>query len=424
MNHMEIPLLRQSGTFVKRLRTAAASFEQPRYWLPRRINWSHRYAREFYLRERECFLAAPPAYIAGHVDHEPRLDDVFSRRLAMRQVLVVLAKVLSHWAFSLLGALQARGHATTRFVTYRKAYVDDIELVFDVDAPGVLRAVFPFPLGWRRQRRYLQYLRQTNKRFIFSGNPYLLGDLVAFLRRRSLRSFLRMEARAQLRLARRIVSGGFERVELSDEFDLGSLELSRYLRRKKLAVINSAHGIGKYLPCHYYAEFHVLARRQQEYYTACRPCDYRLRSLNDRSPAAAGRGDAGRIDLIFLSQVTPDPGGGIVRDNEKQAVAAIAKRFESSPRVSLHYKPHPNNLPAVAPRGFNLLENPDAVNGRRGAVFVSFYSTCQIDPSFKGCKILLRSAYIHPEIAFDEHEPIMTLSELLDAVAERSESAL
>lgn len=417
MSTVEIPLLRESAAFVARLTEAARRFGESPYRFCRRINWSHRYGETFYAREAACFRQAPDAYLAGRGNAPSELEDVYLKRLRPRQLGVAAAKVLAHWLFRVAGRLS--GPRIAPGPTYRKCYVDDIELVFDPAEAGVLRAVYPFPINLARQRRYLAFLRRSGHPFRLAGYPYRGRDLLALLRRRDVRTLMRMESRAQIRHAAEVAGLGYRTVQLSDEFDIGSLDFCRLLARRSVRVVNSAHGVGKYLPVHAYQEFHVLTHKQREYYRAVHPCRYSLRALNDRAarPETANeRVRAGStVDLVFLSQSFAGV-SEIIAANEARVVARLRDAFAQDARVRLLYKAHPNRETPQPPEGFTNLADIAPVNARPGTIYVSFFSTCQIDPSFKGRKVLLRGELIHPEIAFDDSETIVDVDGLVRLV--------
>ncbi|MFM2056674.1 MAG: hypothetical protein RLY71_1059 [Pseudomonadota bacterium] len=426
MSPIEIPLLRESVAFARRLVQAAQVFGQPRYHFHRRANWSYRYSETFYARESALFQADANAYLHGHATDAPQLDDVYARRLRGKQVFTVVAKVLAHTLFAWLGSLCNRTLKRDGVGIYRKAYVDDIELVFDQAQASVVRAVYPFPINVRRQWRYLRFLRRQGHRFKLAGNPYLLGDFWGFLCQRDVRSLMRMESRAQVRHAREVMALGVHTVQLSDEFDIGSLDFARALGHIGLHVVNSAHGVGKYFPVHAYREFHFLTEKQVQYYHAIRACTYKLRLLNDRSGSVVAT-DRGGVDLVWLSQ-TFSAAGDIVAENESLVLAHLHAELGGMPGVNLFFKPHPNSKMAEPPIGFNLLGDLAKVNGGLGTVFASFFSTCQIDPAFKGCKVLVSGRWIHPGIAFDDAEPMFDMAGLVTFVLqfakERSKSEL
>ncbi|MEO7157339.1 MAG: hypothetical protein ABI039_07255, partial [Vicinamibacterales bacterium] len=398
-------------------RDAARRFAEPRYHFHRRVNWSYRYDREFYAREAARFVASPDAYLSGRLAPDTELADVFPLPLSGRQTLTILLKVLAHLSFHFLGRFADRTIRARGATIYRKCYVDDIELVFDPRQSGVVRAVYPFPINLGRQLRYLRSLRRQGLHFKLDGNPYLPGDVARFVRRRDVRSLMRMESRAQIRQAARVTRLGMTDFQLSDEFDIGSLDFTRRLARAPVRVVNSAHGVGKYFPVHGYPEFHVLTRRQEQYYHAVRPCRYSLRRLNDNSGPATSSGSTAPVgvSLVFLSQTF----GGlddVIARNEAFVLARLRDELAGVPGVRLFYKPHPNRKSLEGVAGFERLTDIAAVNGAAGTLFASFFSTCQIDPAFKGRKVLLRGDLIHPEIAFDDDEIILDVAALVDLV--------
>lgn len=412
---VEIPLLKEAVAYAARLTRAVEALGESKYIAHRRINWSHRYADEFYASEAAAFMHDSVGYLSDRLGSTLQLEDVFEKRITVSALGAIAVKVVAHRIFAFVGMLQARRRGAAKI--YRKCYVDDIELVFDPEAQDTLRAVYPFPLSIRRQIRYLRRLRREGRRFRFAGHTYLLGDFVRLLRRRDLRSLMRLEARAQLVHARNIAKLGYRKVEMSDEFNLGSLEFARTLDRLGIDNVNSAHGAGKYLPVHAYRKFITLTEIQKSYYTAVLPCEYELRKLNDTAPisgavAAPSHGPA--IQVVLLSQTFPGL-TGIVRDHESSIVERLAGEFAADPAVELLFRPHPTQGDRPSPPGFRTLDSLASVNGRPGTVFVSQFSTCQIDPTFKGYKILVRGPWIHPEIAF-EGEPILTIDELVASI--------
>lgn len=418
MSHIEIPLLRESAAFAARLIEAASRFGDAKYQFHRRVNWSHRYDETFYEREADFFRSAPDAYLAGHQHTAPQLVDVFALKLRPKQVLTVLMKVTAHWIFHVLGSFSGRVSRMNGVHIYRKCYVDDIELVFDPDEIGVIRAVYPFPLNIGRQLRYLRSLREKGYRFKLAGNPYSAKDLTIFLMRRDVHSLQRLESRAQVRHAYQVVGLGMKTIQLSDEFDIGSLDFARTLARFPTDVVNSAHGNGKYYPIHAYKVFYVLTQKQQQYYKSVFECSYRLRKLND----TAGLRKTAKItekkppvSVVFLGQ-TSAYASPIINNNEKDALHRLHLALADNVKIKLYYKRHPSNTWPKYYHGYEELIDLDFVNDMENTIYVSLFSSCQIDPSFKGRKILLRSHLIYPEIAFDESEEIRNMDELIEII--------
>jgi hypothetical protein len=415
MFKIEIPLLRESAAFAERLIEASRRFDDVKYQFHRRVNWTQRYDETFYVLEADCFQSDPEAYLAQQHQVAPQAVDVFVQKLRPKQIVLVLMKVVAHCLFRVLGRVSSRGLRLSGTSTYRKCYVEDIELVFDPEQADVVRAVYPFPLNTGRQLRYLRFLHARGYPFKLAGNPYLAMDLLHFLWRRDVQSLQRLESRAQVRHARQVAMEGFKTVQLSDEFDIGSLDFARTLAHLSVHVINSAHGVGKYFPMHAYQEFHVITERQTQYYHAVRPCRYTLRTLNDRAVLSSPDPElivSPGIRFVFLSQVFEGVTDVVAR-NEGIVLNRLNAEFADSPDIRLLYRPHPNRHQLVVPQGFQLLSSLNEVNGQPGTVFASFFSTCQIDPSFKGLKVLVRGELIYPEISFDSSEKIFNLNDLL-----------
>ena len=354
----------------------------------------------------------PDAYIRSDVSTEPQLDDVYTKHLNGKQTFTVVMKVIAHTLFALVGRLADYGVRRAKVGIYRKAYVDDIELVYDPAQPSVVRAVYPFPINLKRQLRYLRFLHKEGYHFKLAGNPYGMRDFIRFLRLRSVRALMRMESRAQIRHARAVAATGVHTVQLSDEFDIGSLDFVRTLSRFGVSAQNSAHGVGKYFPVHAYQTFFVLTKRQIDYYIASRHCTYHVRQLNNPSEAVHTNTLAPGLDLVFLSQ-SFGSGDNLINRAETLLVQRLQHDLSTAQNLRLHYKPHPNHPNPQPPPGFALLKEITSINGRLGTLFLSFFSTSQIDPKFKGKKFLISTNLIHPEISFDDTEEIVDINTLI-----------
>lgn len=414
----EIPLLRQSETFARRLSTAVREKHANRYHAARRINWSYRFDTQFFAREQALYEKDPDRYLGNEGLTNPHAEDVWEKRLAWKNALMALAKVAMHWGFAFAGLPFRKKSQEREHSIYRKAYVDDIEAVYDQAEGGVVRGVYPFPLNPFRQARYLGYLLRNGFRFHLNGLPYSPRDLWQLLIHRRVGDLMRLESRAQIRHVRSLAKGGYRTVQVSDEFDVGSLDFTRYARRLEMKVVNSAHGVGKYLPVHAYSEFFVLTLRQSEYYEAIYPCAYVKRRLNDRLPASTDSLGASipGTDVVLLSQHHGND-LGYIEQGEAELVSRLGSAFIHHELVRLHYKPHPNRTKSKAPPGFHLLKSVASLNGKPSTVFISQFSTSQLDPSFKGKKWLVRTLKIRPEIIFDSDEPILTVDQLILAIA-------
>lgn len=413
---MEVPLLRESQAFADRLSEAVDSFGENIYHRNRRINWSYRYCEEFYAAEAALFCRNPAEYIKKSVDVPPQISDVFSKSISLRQLISVCFKVFAHWAFLTIGKIINNGRRNDLYI-YRKCYVDDIELAFDPSADGVLRAVFPFPLSAARQWQYCRYLRRQALPFRLDGNHYALCDLVALLRQRDVRALMRLESRAEIRNARKLLLERFSRVELSDEFNIGSLDFCRILSRGGIPIVNSAHGIGKYFPVHRYRKFNVLNSKQKNYYQAEGVCIYnyfRLHTIYGINADLENKNDSkisGSINLIFLSQAI-DGGNPIISNEENKLLNHITSIADKYDNLILSYKPHPNSKSRLNTNGWKIINDINDINILSNKILFSFFSTCHIDDRFHGRKYLIQTEIIRPEIAYDDEGDILNIFDI------------
>lgn len=416
MSFTEIPLLRNSKSYSHRLKISVKGYGGGTYHLARRVNWSYRYSDLYYQREAQLFTKQPAAYLSLEVPETPEVEDVYAKKLSFKDILRCLLKVSAHWLFLVLGTGMRRRAQRKRSTILRKGYVDDVELVYDPDADGVLRLVFPFPLGVKRQYRYVARLCREKRDFALCGVPYAPGDILQLLRYRTVGTMERMETRAQIRLAKYLARFPARKMELSDEYDIGCLDFCRTLHRFGFHVTNSAHGVGTYLPVHAFDRFSVLTSQQESYYHALRSCEYVERRLNAplvRRPSV--RSDD-PVMVVMLGQAVPHV-SQITRQAERDLLDRLGQTIALLPDIKVFYKPHPNMLHGGSPPdGVVSISDLKGINGHPKAVFCSFYSTCQIDPSFVGRKYLIRTPLIHPEIIYGDSELILTTEEFITQV--------
>ena len=424
MTTVDIPLLKEAKTFVRRLETAVQAYGESRHRSARRINWSYRYAKDFHAAEARVFAADPDAYLAGVTTPKPQVEDVFRQEVCRCKLAETLLKVSAHWGFALIGWGVDQFAGKPKGSIYRKCYVDDIENVFNQDEKDVVRFVFPFPLNAKRQWKYLSFLRQRRYPFRLAGYPYSLRDLLTLLHRHDVEALRRLETRAQLRLGRSIRSASnWQVMQLSDEFDIASLDLVGALKRRGIRIVNRAHGVGKYFPIQGYDEFHVLMRVQEDYYRSIRPCRFVLGSLSTSQPGvSSGETVTGaRLQLVFVSQ-TSSRTGAYLEKCESEVLSALSNTFGGRKDVELLIKAHPNRASPLVVEGFHPLGALSDLGSAERTVFVSFYSSSHIDPAFKGRRFLLSYDMIRPGIAFDDAGTIVDLESLLQQIEALSPS--
>ena len=343
---------------------------------------------------------------------EPFDDRLLDARLGGGSFLKVLLKCVVHTAFRVIGNFSMLYQARN-FHIVRKCFVEDVESLFD-ETDNVLRLVFPFPMSVIRQLSYLKYLVRSSIPFRLDGLHYSYSDLVKFCCRRSYRNLLRLESRASLRYA--IALGGNYRylrtVQCSDEYDYFSFVFSRYFQRKNVLVHNSAHGVGKYLPYHSYGQFDVLTKAQLDYYR-----EFNVKALTVR-PIASSHSSSTMLDalgaVVLLGQQSSNR-YSYISDSEHEIIQVLGKLSLMYDKIRFYYKPHPNlgnALPFKSKKISVIKGRLCSKNPRKCIFYFSLYSTCQIDNSFVGNKMLIETNSVNPRFVYGEYEPIVRVEEL------------
>ncbi len=407
---MDIPLFEESLTYARVLDSSLRSRFHSSISKKREVNWAKKYNAKFYEEQKREFIKDPLKYISAQDLSLGEVESMVYEKVSNKLLLKMIFKILAHWFFRFLGFFQKRNSKLACFSVYRRCYVDDAELVFDDPSDSVLRAIYPFPLGLKRQVKYVQFLRRERLPYFFSGTPYLLKDFIVFLRNPKFFNLMRLEKRAQILHAIELAKHkNIKKVECSEEYDVGSLDYSHALKWLGIHVLNSAHGVGKYLPYHAYSEFFVLTENQKEYYNFFNPMEYGYRKLNNKGkkldneakPLTSHKG------IVFLGQYSEGV-SELIKEVEFEVFNIIDSIDCSNKSFSTYYKPHPNSNVSSHFKSNNLryIAGQDELEGLENILYVTMFSTCQIDPNFEGDKILVGSKFIRPEISFSGQDII------------------
>lgn len=374
------------------------------------VNLHHKFDENFYDSQGDLYISDPDSYIQNEKNSivENKIDHCMpDRKIDANTTVKIVLKVISHWLFRLIGFFQTLLNKQ-KFDILRKCYVEDVEALFDVECN--LRLIYPFPLSAKRQLKYLRFLKSSGKTFILDGLPYDIKGFSNFIIKRTYSALNKLEARAAFRLAA-IHSSKFMPVlvQCSDEYDLTSLFYCKKAQRYGIETLNSAHGIGKYLPYTGYTKFDCLSSAQIEYYSKFNPNGkFGLREMTSNVQSKVFT--AVKPTFVFLGQYSGR--NDYLRNDEilvLDVIKEVSLHFSSS--VDFLYKPHPNNQDL----SFTNLEFLQVIKG--GLVSgdsklvsqFSLFSTCQVDPNFIGHKFLIETKYIKPSISFGSNVEIVNL---------------
>lgn len=408
----DIPLYSRSKIYSDNLIKSISVHKYSVYKQKKLVNFAHKFDQHFKEHQKRAFLKNPERYKVEsnpyqNYSPEQLLDSAVSINLYIKTIL----KVFLHQLFLLFGLFMDNDCKNLKL---RKCYVEDVEALFDSNK-DVLRLIYPFPLSIKRQWRYIKSLRKNNLKFVFSGFRYRFSDFLKFMFKKTYLNLYKLEINASIRDAKyHSVKYQVSVIETSDEYDIGSYTYAKALDRK-IFLLNSAHGVSSYLPYQHYSQLNVLNNEQKRFYSAYnKHIKISLRSIRLRKDIKTF--DVDKPCLVLLGQYSPISDEQI-RIDELALLDVLDKFSKSHPNVYVYYKIHPNN------DSFDLSEysNVKVLKGEHvqteKLLQISLFSTCQIDPNFKGEKYLIETQLIKPEFAFGKDEPqvyIDTLSLFLE----------
>jgi hypothetical protein len=406
------PLFYESLKYAKKLEAKFSSLGYSRYNIANKTNFHIKFDKQYFNMEGEIFVKLKSKYLEEAVLDEPVFSlNLMYRNVGRRLFFKTLFKVIVHLFFISIGKVQLlffQGKNSN--VVLRKCYVEDVEALFDNEC--TLRAIYPFPLSVKRQLKYFLYLKRRNKKFFLDGVRYNLMDVLKFIRNPVYNNLLRLESRGNILLARQhLKSLNLLSVQMSDEYDFGSIYYSRILNRSKIMNFNSAHGAGKYLPFTNYTQFDCLTVSQIEYYSTFNPGKYQLRKMSENAQDVALM--ANKVTIVFLGQSS---GNNVYVDDAESRIldtlSILIKEFFVD--VDFIYKPHPNNQSSMIKIDpcLKVLRSGIVDGSDKDIVQFSLFSTCQIDPNFIGYKFLVETDYIKPAIIFGKDFEIINILDL------------
>lgn len=418
MNPLDIPLMTQSTYYASAVETWIRNAVGSQYLRKRLVNFMIHYdipkrvGAVFHYTRR-----------SGQDQETLEIINPFSctcmeTRVPIRLAFRIIMKVGAHSLFRTIGNLQDYAIREVDFQIVRKSHVEDVESLFD-SRDGVLRIVFPFPLNVPRQISYIRMLRKNRQVFRLGGMKYGFREFIEFILNRKFINLFRLESRASIRFGQELCRNYYnaKSFETSDDYEFSAISLCRVLRRSGLVVTNAAHGVGKYLPFHCYNKFYVLTKAQCDYYDYFHDNHpyYRMTiSLRKMGCSTAPTfAFPNGCAVVFIGQNSSDIYPFIGR-GEKEVLSVFSRLTDFSATVSFFYKKHPNLAMELdyIPEGVNVIASRVRQEDSARVIYVSLFSTCQIDPNYSGLKLLVETTEINPRYVFGSFEPIIHISKL------------
>ena len=369
-----------------------------KYSYRRFVNWTYHLNEKFYSDESDKFLMDSFSYLEGDAIGDYNFD-AYNSNLEWKVLIKYVAKIFIHLIFMSFGKFQL--FKVNLQPKVRKAYVDDTDMTYGKNNVQLL--IFPFPLSIKRQCLFLIELIRTKRKFVLFGNHYSAQDLLKLLCKRDFDTLIKIEARAQMRTVYFLKSQEVAVIELSDEYDPSMLDFCRLARRKNIYTINKTHGVGIYAPFQKFDEFYAITNKQISYYLFINtPSINKFQLPSNSSVGTRPKSFGDKINnVVLISQVGPAAPPCVEEEELKVYSILSSNQFLSH---KLYYKPHPNNkkIPDyVDCPALNTVRHLDGEN-----LYLSLYSTAQLDPAFDGEKYLIETDLIKPSIIFDDENII------------------
>jgi len=149
--------------------------------------------------------------------HGELFSKVENASVSLRAVTRVLMKVIVHWLFRINFVFSKRKDAKHLFKCWVDVNVSSWGTYFNVKDKQVM--VLPFPLGWRRQYKFIKNLKNKKLSYCLYGYPYSLIKLLNFLIKRNISSLGELEIRAARKTANEIVKTSCENYYVMDDVE-------------------------------------------------------------------------------------------------------------------------------------------------------------------------------------------------------------
>jgi len=289
----------------------------------------------------------------------------------------IMIKVLVHYFFHFCWILR-RLRKKSKYKYVIKTYVEVEYNLFETKVRGNkhLALVFPFPLSFNRQIKYINsMLNKPKVDFSLFGIPYSINKLIDVLKRRNQLAIFELETDGAFKLAETLSKVEFDNLLNMDDFDAFSVLYNLQVKGQGVFIDTHLHGIGTYAPFISTDHLKVFNHRQKNYYTDRNDITsvsfYEEYYKDDLSIALIRASDS----IIFYSQVT---NATLDLISLEKRVLRVLKRLAISHGVELFYKKHPNLESAktayLSELNIDLLtaEIRSKINNVTG---MSFYST-------------------------------------------------
>jgi hypothetical protein len=320
-----------------------------------------------------------------------------------RNGALLFLKALAHQLYRVFAKPLVPGRALVR------AWVDVTEAMY----PELIRTaelrIFPFPLSFARQLRFIRRCSRQGVQMSLDGLPYpiLASWWVNFRGRNRDIGIAEIELKACRGYALQLVSAKPPTIHTSDEFEPGIPSLYGPVIAAGIKVVNTAHGVGWYCANVAYSEFRVYTKLQGDFYFSRNPdiqIEFRSRT-NVRLPLDPVECSASsQVALVLIHQNFEDS-RLMAEASALRRIAAEMLKAAQYWNIPLFIKLHPNTKIALKNKiktslGGVSLSSWESLRGFRPIFFVvnstAFFETLEVGPT-----LVYSAPSFHPEFYYD-----------------------
>ncbi|OED89942.1 hypothetical protein [Vibrio crassostreae] len=273
------------------------------------------------------------------------LDKYLNNSLGFTRVLNVILKVLVHWLFFVCFKLFCRKNDVDYLV---KTWIDvNYKSFLDLEkcSDDSFILVLPFPLGFKRQLKYILNLFTSKCSFSLIGLPYSIFDLLYLINNRTYSSLFKLEYNAQNRFSES-VSDWFVYRKLFTMDDVDPLSIvsnSKISKVSKKEINTIVHGIGTYSPFIYSNNMYLYNSPQDNYYKSFNFYEsVSISNDHDNNNCFISPRCLEAKNIVFYSGAG-GPGQDFNFKFESEVLRVLSEACEVY-NVKLYFKPHPNFL--------------------------------------------------------------------------------
>lgn len=319
-----------------------------------------------------------------------------------KHIVIFLIKSLSHRLFRLFSKKLPDNIIVVR------GWVDVTESMYMEELKFSRLRIFPFPLGIKRQLKFIGKCKKNGLDYELSGLPYSIFSAfkAIFNGHGRDQAIASMEIIANQKYAIELLKSNVTEIYTSDEFEVGAVAMYELLIDAGVKVTNTAHGVGVYCPFVAYTDFIGFTHSQISFYLknnkmirgSCRSYQ------NSKIPLRKAE-EAKDLPLAFVLMHQNFVDYGLIADADAMSLVA-QKVSDISIKLNLPFfiKLHPNSPPSKSKefeRIFcgKVILNYSSIYEYR-PVFITINSTSFFDTMEFGPTLVYSGPSFFPEIYY------------------------